>query len=142
MNAMNGPDGTGFPRVGGPSQVGRPGTSPTKPSTRTKGASFDEILRGQFQPNREVKLSGHAMNRLEMRNITLSKDDMAKLRDAVDRAEAKGAREALVLMSRPSRDQDLALVVSVKNRTVITAMDGDNLRDNVFTNIDSAVVVG
>lgn len=81
------------------------------------------------------------MTRLQMRNITLSPDDLNKLRDAVDRAEAKGAREALVLMSRPSRDQDLALVVSVKNRTVITAMDGDSLKDNVFTNIDSAVIV-
>jgi flagellar operon protein len=81
------------------------------------------------------------MTRLQMRNITLSLDDLNKLRDAVDRAEAKGAREALVLMSRPSREQDLALVVSVKNRTVITAMDGDSLKDNVFTNIDSAVIV-
>jgi len=81
------------------------------------------------------------MTRLQMRNITLSPEDMDKLRGAVDRAEAKGAREALILMSRPSRDQDLALVVSVKNRTVITAMDGETLKDNVFTNIDSAVVV-
>jgi flagellar operon protein len=81
------------------------------------------------------------MTRLQMRNITLSPEDMDKLRGAVDRAEAKGAREALILMSRPSPDQDLALVVSVKNRTVITAMDGENLKDNVFTNIDSAVVV-
>ena len=81
------------------------------------------------------------MTRLQMRNITLSPDDMDRLREAVDRAEGKGAREALILMSREPGGQDLALVVSVKNRTVITAMEGESLKDNVFTNIDSAVVV-
>lgn len=81
------------------------------------------------------------MARLQTRNISLGPEDMNRLRDAVDRAEAKGAREALILMSGPSRDQDLAMVVSVKNRTVITAMEGDSMKDSVFTNIDSAVVV-
>jgi len=138
VNLMDGPGG--FPRVGGPDQAGKPGVSPARPS-RAQGAPFGEVLREEAQRNREVKLSGHAMTRLQMRNISLSQDDMNKLRDAVDRAEAKGAREALVLMSRPSREQDLALVVSVKNRTVITAMEGESLKDNVFTNIDSAVVV-
>lgn len=137
MNAMNGAGD--IRRVGGPAQVGRPGVP--SPAPRTQRPPFGEILREEVQRHREVKLSGHAMTRLQMRNITLSPEDMDRLRDAVDRAEAKGAREALILMSRPSRDQDLALVVSVKNRTVITAMDGEALRDNVFTNIDSAVVV-
>jgi flagellar operon protein len=60
---------------------------------------------------------------------------LALLKDAVNRAEAKGAKESLILMDR------LALVVSVKNRTVITAVDDQNLKDNIFTNIDSAVIV-
>ncbi|MBI2950623.1 hypothetical protein HYY27_00940 [bacterium] len=137
MNATNGPGD--LRRVGGPGQIGRPGVS--SPAPRTQRPPFGEVLREEVQRNREVKLSGHAMTRLQMRNITLSPEDMDKLRGAVDRAEAKGAREALILMSRQSPDQDLALVVSVKNRTVITAMDGESLRDNVFTNIDSAVVV-
>lgn len=135
MNVTNGPGD--LRRIGGPGQAGKPGP----PAPRTQGAPFGQVLREEVQRNREVKLSGHAVTRLQMRNIALSPDDMVKLRDAVDRAEAKGGREALVLMSRPSRDQDLALVVSVKNRTVITAMDGESLKDNVFTNIDSAVVV-
>ena len=53
----------------------------------------------------------------------------------LQRLEKKGARDSLVLM------QDLALVVSVKNNTVITAVDGESLKENVFTNIDSAVIV-
>ena len=61
---------------------------------------------------------------------------MNQLKSAVDKAAQKGARESLILMNN-----DLALVVSVTNRTVITAMDGASIRDNVFTNIDSAVIV-
>jgi flagellar operon protein len=60
---------------------------------------------------------------------------MKQLQEAVNRARAKGARESLVLMG------ELALVVSVKNNTVITAVDGANMRENVFTNIDSAVII-
>jgi flagellar operon protein len=53
----------------------------------------------------------------------------------VDKAATKGSRESLLLM------ENMALVVSVKNRTVITAVDNDKLKENVFTNIDSAVVL-
>ena len=60
---------------------------------------------------------------------------MLRLSDAVDKAQDKGAREALVL------DSDLAYVVSVKNRAVITVMDRNQMRDHVFTNIDSAVIL-
>ena len=72
---------------------------------------------------------------LKSRNINLSAAEMNKIEDAVGKAREKGARDSLILMS------DLALVVSVKNNTVITAVDGDSLKDNVFTNIDSAVIV-
>ena len=66
---------------------------------------------------------------------------MDKLSEAVDKAAVKGARDALVLMPGSTRKNDLALVVSVTNRTVVTAMDGDNIREGVFTNIDRALVV-
>jgi flagellar operon protein len=59
-----------------------------------------------------------------------------RLHAAVDKAAGKGSRETLVLM-----DNQLAFVVSVRNRTVITAMDGATVKDSVFTNIDSAIVV-
>lgn len=140
MNPINGPGGPDVRRTGGVGQAGRSG-GPSSPSPGAQGPSFNQVLREEALHDREVKLSGHALARLQMRNISLSSEDMKKLRDAVDRAEAKGAREALVLMSGPSRDRDLALVVSVKNRTVITAMEGESMKENVFTNIDSAVVV-
>lgn len=83
-----------------------------------------------------VKFSQHAKQRLESRNIRLSSADIEKLNGAVEKAATKGAKESLVLMNN-----DLALIVSVKNKTVITAMDGASIKDNVFTNIDSAVIV-
>jgi len=83
----------------------------------------------------DVKLSAHAQHRLQSRNITLSLTDMARISEAMDKASAKGARDTLVLM------RDMALVVSAENRTIITAMDGSSMKDNVFTQIDSAVVL-
>ncbi len=94
--------------------------------------SFGQVLSQELSG---VKFSQHAIQRLSSRNIQLDGSDLAKISGAVDKAAQKGARDSLILMN------DLALVVSVKNRTVITAMDGANIRDNVFTNIDSAVIV-
>ena len=82
-----------------------------------------------------MKFSGHAVDRLKTRNIQLNNYDMLRLNDAVNRAEEKGSRDSLVLMD------GTAFVVSVKNKTVVTAMAGDQMKDNVFTNIDSTVVV-
>jgi flagellar operon protein len=109
-------------------------TLASKTKTIVSGASseFGQIL---DQKINNVKFSQHAMQRLESRNISFDQDKMAKLNDAVSKAAQKGARESLVLMN------DLALVVSIKNRTVITAMDGASMKDNIFTNIDSAVII-
>ena len=82
-----------------------------------------------------LKLSGHAQTRLSSRNIELGKEEWERVLGGVDRAAEKGAKESLVMLD------DIALVVSVRNRTVITAMDRENLKNNVFTNIDSAVIV-
>ncbi|MBU0983215.1 MAG: hypothetical protein KKA42_05055 [candidate division Zixibacteria bacterium] len=83
----------------------------------------------------EVSFSKHASQRLHSRGIALSDEQLTKISAAVDKAEAKGSRETLILTD------DAALVVAVKNRTVITAFDRDNLRDGVVTSIDSAVIL-
>lgn len=98
------------------------------------GAStFKEVLEQKI--GGELKFSQHAQERLRSRHINLGEIELKRLQEAVNRARAKGARESLVLMG------ELALVVSVKNNTVITAVDGANMRENVFTNIDSAVII-
>lgn len=117
------------------------GTQKIKPQAAVKTGiaekideSFAQILESKISTP-DVKFSAHAVSRLVDRNITLSQNELDRIRKGIGKAEAKGARESLVLL------EDKAFVVSVKNRTVITAITGDGLKDNVFTNIDSAVIV-
>jgi flagellar operon protein len=81
-----------------------------------------------------IRFSRHAAERISSRGISLDSGKLSKLDAAVNAADSKGARESLVLMD------ELALVVSVKNRTVITAMSSDETKGNVFTSIDSTVI--
>lgn len=96
--------------------------------------SFADILDKKL-PAEGLKFSRHAEERLRSRGIELSENDVKKLEDAVNDVGRKGGRESLVMMG------NAAFVVNVRNRTVITAMDREGMRGNVFTNIDSAVVV-
>lgn len=119
-----------------PPQIGQINPNVSQPAKeRVSGPSFEKLFQEQLAGDTEVKFSAHALKRLESRQISLNNQDMAMLKDAVNKAEAKGAKESLILLD------NLALVVSIKNRTVITAVDEGSLKDNVFTNIDSAVIV-
>ena len=104
----------------------------SRENTAIAGASFADILQ---KASRKVSFSNHALQRLESRQLDLSQEDLQKLDDAVDKMAQKGARESLIYMN------DMAFVVSVANRTVITAMDGKSARGNIFTNIDSAAIL-
>lgn len=104
-------------------------STPPKPVDRTSGADFGAILQDR------LKVSGHAQTRLQSRNIALDGAQWDRVIGGVDKAAAKGAKESLVMVD------NAALVVSIKNRTVITAVDQEHLKENVFTNIDSAVIV-
>lgn len=91
--------------------------------------AFAQILESQ------LKISGHANTRLKSRDIQIDKEQWERVLNGVERAQSKGAKESLVMVD------DIALLVSIKNKTVITAVDKANLKENVFTNIDSAVIV-
>lgn len=104
---------------------------PTAPA-KSPPANLDEF-KSILQDR--LKVSSHAQTRLQSRNIELDAAAWDRVMGGVDKAAAKGARESLILVD------DAALVVSIKNRTVITAVDKNSLKDNVFTNIDSAVMV-
>ncbi len=97
---------------------------------------FRDLLRSTAAPAATpLKFSAHALGRLESRNITLTADDVARMNAMADRAAAKGSKQSLFMLN------DVALVVSIKNRTVITAVDRDSMKENVFTNIDSAAII-
>ncbi|MFP5520358.1 MAG: TIGR02530 family flagellar biosynthesis protein [Bdellovibrionia bacterium] len=129
-------------------QVG--GTNSTATEVGGTGPSFKSTLeqlteQSRTQPSRVptldaksvegVKFSNHAVERMKTRGINYSPDDLERLNQAVSKAAAKGSRDSLVLMN------DSALIVSVKNNTVVTVMDKAALKENVFTNIDSTVVL-
>ena len=127
-------------RIANPRIAELVGTSPIAPGAPSSGASSPaeaKALGGEFASLLEgrLKVSGHAQTRLASRNIELGEAEWKRVMGGVDKAAAKGAKESLVLLD------GVALVVSVRNRTLITAVDGDSLKDNVFTNIDSAVIV-
>lgn len=82
-----------------------------------------------------VKFSNHAIERMRTRGISYSPEDVGRISEAVSRAAAKGSKDSLILMN------DSALIVSVKNNTVVTVMDKTALKENVFTNIDSTIVM-
>ncbi|NLI13957.1 MAG: flagellar protein [Peptococcaceae bacterium] len=114
-----------------------PGTAPKGKSASLKvnDFTFEKTLEKELAKSQALKFSAHAEKRLKERNIVLAREDLAKIDKAVRQAEAKGARESLIIYG------DLALITSVRNKTVVTAMDGKSSDDHVFTNIDSAVIV-
>jgi flagellar operon protein len=96
-----------------------------------QGASFGEVL---AEKSAQVQFSGHALQRVRRRGIEMTPATIERLQSGVERASRKGARESVVFVD------STAFVVSVRNRTVITAVDRDHMKDHVFTNIDSAVI--
>ncbi len=113
----------------------QPSPAVQKPASTAKpvpqgGSSFAETL----SRVEGLKFSNHAQKRLETRNITLTNEDVGRLQNAVAKAEQRGGRESLVLMD------NMAFIVNVRDRLVVTAMDTQNRGEGVFTNIDSVVL--
>jgi flagellar operon protein len=120
------------PGVAGPSPVEQGAKPADNPLTQgVRGPSFDELLRKRVGG---VHFSKHAVQRLERRGIEVTPATMARLDSGVQRAESKGARDSVIFVD------STAFVVSVQNRTVVTAVDREHMREHVFTNIDSAVI--
>ncbi|WP_305045778.1 TIGR02530 family flagellar biosynthesis protein [Geoalkalibacter sp.] len=101
---------------------------------KSGGPSFDEVLHGQLRGKQELQFSRHALARMESRGIQFGPAELGRIESAVQSVQAKGGRDSLVLLDGN------ALVVSVKNATVVTVVDQDSLKGNIFTNIDSAVI--
>lgn len=124
-----------------PGVLGSPQTTPAagKPATDaggTSGPSFADVLEETTRPGAggPLAFSKHALERVQRRGITLDPTTLGRLHEGVGRAAGKGSRDSLVLVD------GTAFVVSVPNRTVITAVGSEHMRDHVFTNIDSAVI--
>lgn len=93
------------------------------------GSNFAETL----SKVQDVRFSNHAQKRLEKRDIALNDDSVQRLSDAIDKAEKRGGKSSLVMMD------DLAFIVNVPDRLVVTALDANHRGEGVFTQIDSVV---
>lgn len=93
---------------------------------------LDEALQTQSS-SKEIKISGHAQKRLEERGLQLNQTDMENLADAVEELDQKGSKNSLLFY------KDMALITSINNRTIITALNTDDME--TITNIDSAMQI-
>jgi len=114
--------------------VSAPSTAQPKNVTGIGKPSFQELLESELKKV-EVQFSKHAKERMVARNIRLSTTELDKLNEAVNKASLKGAKESLILFPHA------AFIVNIPNQTVITAVDAESMKENVFTNIDSAVII-
>ena len=116
---------------------------------KASGVSFDQALTQQVEKAAKkadaavpkasekplLKFSNHAVERMNSRGIVFSPEQITKIEQGMQKAQDKGGKEALVLTD------DSALIVSLKNNTVVTVMEKSALKENVFTNIDTTVFI-
>ena len=99
--------------------------------------AFEQLLKQQYtaKPDTQLQFSKHATARVEQRGIELTQGIMERLQEAVTRARIKGAKDVVVI------GEQGAFIVNVPNNTVVTTMSPSEMKDNIFTNIDSAVLM-
>ncbi|WP_018922548.1 TIGR02530 family flagellar biosynthesis protein [Salsuginibacillus kocurii] len=115
-----------------------PKPTPTrKPETESKESQtrFQDMLQQKIDDTKELKMSRHAAERMESRDIQINDEEWTKIQAKVAEAKEKGVRDSLVLT------EDAALVISAKNDTVVTAMDRGEAESHIFTNIDGTIVM-
>lgn len=101
-----------------------------------EGISFQDVLQQKTLGEAGgLKFSKHAMGRLADRNIELSSAQLERLESGTKKAGQKGIRDSLVIVDQ------LAFIVNVPNQTVVTAMDSTDTDENIFTNINGAVII-
>lgn len=117
-------------------QTGGSTITPQVPKVNEQGNSFADELKAQLEAKGGVQFSSHAIKRLESRSIDVSAaDQLERLNKGVEMAAEKGSKESLILVD------STAYIVSVENNKVITTLTTDDLKGNVFTNIDATVII-
>lgn len=104
-------------------------------SKKTKNNNFKELFKTELTNETNLKISKHAETRFQQRGISLSNEMWKKVENAVEHARTKGVTEALVLT------KEAALVVSTKNKLVITALDRQSAEEQIFTNINGTILI-
>jgi len=116
------------------SQVSGISPTPSKKQTGKTAQSNGSFADALTEASNDVQFSNHAQKRMEVRDIALNDTGINRLTKAVEKAEKRGCRESLILMD------DLAFIVNVKDRMIVTALDVEQKGEGVFTQIDSVVL--
>ena len=99
-------------------------------------STVEQQTNSQIAPaSKGIQLSTHAMRRLQERNISIDKEEYTKLQTAMDRLKLKGGQDSLVITGKA------AYIVDVPKNTIVTAIDKDSIGENVFTKIDSTILM-
>ena len=101
----------------------------------SESSSFNQVLQGYMGEAQSLQFSRHAAERADQRGIEISDSFFNELQSAVDKARLKGAKDVVII------SQQGAFIVNVPNNTVVTTMSEKEMKENIFTNIDSAVLL-
>ena len=121
-------------RIGGNREVEQ-----NRKTDKTGASEFDGLLKEQLEspkaPAQGISLSTHAARRLKERNLEMDAGEYTKLKGAIEKLKTKGGQDSLVITGKA------AYIVDVPNNRIVTAIDRDNMAENVFTKIDSTLFV-
>lgn len=98
-------------------------------------SSFEQLLQAKLQENESLQFSKHSKERIAQRGIEVTEDLLGRMNEAASSAKQKGAKDVVMI------DQQAVFIVSIPNNTVITAMNGNEMKQNIFTKIDGAVLL-
>mgnify|MGYP001063239005 FL=1 len=104
-----------------------------EPRKENPSKSFKNVV--ESLKAEEVKFSKHASMRIQDRGVSFNNEEISKIRDAIQKAEDKGVKDALIFID------DKVLITNIKTRTVITALKNEQMDEKVITNIDGAVII-
>lgn len=119
--------------------IGSIGGSSSQVNTRKnktpikEGNTFKDFLDKEIENKKSYKLSKHAVERLS--SVDFNQEDFNNLRDGIRRAREKGSKNTVMVY------KDMAILASIENNTIITVVEKERARENVFTNIDSVVII-
>ncbi|WP_353892093.1 TIGR02530 family flagellar biosynthesis protein [Proteinivorax hydrogeniformans] len=122
-----------MPKIINPTLAGRVKSKPKQLQETKSQSSFNDLFQKQLKDN--IKVSKHAKNRIQSRDIKIDSKVAKKLDEAMEILQQKGSKDSLLIVN------NVAYVVNPQSKTVITAVDEQNLKEKVFTNIDSAMLL-
>ncbi len=99
---------------------------------------FEQLLRQEIAPSKkeiDLKISKHAQKRIDDRSLDFDQNEFLKIKDAITKLRDKGGKDSLVITGKA------AYIVDVSNEKIVTAMNKDDMSENVFTKIDSTLFI-